>query len=276
MSNSYPRVEVHSRAEWRHWLTDHHHESSGIWLVTHKKAAGPSHVPYNDGVEEALCFGWVDSVPRKLDETRSQLLLTPRKPTSRWSRANRERVERLMAAGQMMPPGIDLVEQAKAAGTWTALADVENLVEPTDLSAALDSLPSARSAWDNFPPSARRGILEWILSAKRAPTRAARISETAQLAARGERANQWRRKNSEASQSPTRALAQSTIPAGDRKRFANPSRPVHGFSTVDPQPKGIDAVKAPSMKACTGEPVNTMSLPRRVRSFAESWPGIER
>ncbi len=199
MSDSYPRVEVRSRSDWRGWLIDHHQTSSGIWLVTHKKAAGGTHVPYNDVVEEALCFGWVDSLPRKLDETRSQLLLTPRKPTSRWSRANKERIERLVAAGQMMPAGIDAVEQAKAAGTWTALDEVENLVEPDDLRAALDSHPSARAAWDSFPPSARRGILEWILSTKRAPTRAARIAETAQLAARGERANQWRRKDSDGS-----------------------------------------------------------------------------
>ena len=160
--------------------------------MTWKKGSGGPHVPYGDVVEEALCFGWVDSLPRKLDDQRSQLLVTPRKPGSRWSKLNRERVERLSAAGRMAPAGLAVVEAAKADGTWTALDAVEALEEPGDLRAALDAEPEARRQWDAFPRSTRRGILEWILAAKRPETRAARVRETAEQAARGVRANQWR------------------------------------------------------------------------------------
>jgi len=186
------QVTVGSREEWRRWLEEHHATSRGVWLVTWKKDSGGPYLPYDDVVEEALAFGWVDSLPRKLDDRRSMLLVTPRKPASNWSRVNKERIERLTAAGLMAPAGQAVVDAARASGTWTALDDVENLVEPDDLRAALDADPEARRQWDAFPRSARRGILEWLLNAKTAPTRAKRVEEIARLAARGERANQWR------------------------------------------------------------------------------------
>lgn len=186
------QVQVESRAEWRGWLEAHHATSDGVWLVTWKQHSGRPRVPYDEVVEEALCFGWIDSLGRKLDDERSQLLVTPRKRRSNWSRANKERVERLLAQGLMAPAGLAVVETAKRDGTWTALDDVENLVEPDDLRAALDADPEARRHWDAFPRSARRGILEWLLNAKTEGTRTKRIREIATLAARGERANQWR------------------------------------------------------------------------------------
>ncbi len=208
MADAYPQVPIASRDEWRAWLAEHHGDSRGVWLVTFKKGSGGPHVPYDDVVEEALAFGWVDSLPRRLDDERTQLLVTPRKRRSRWSKVNRERVERLVAAGRMAPAGLAVVEQARADGTWTALdavealeepADlraaldgVENLEEPDDLREALDAVPQARRHWDAFPRSARRGILEWILAAKRPATRERRVRETAELAGRGIRANQWR------------------------------------------------------------------------------------
>ncbi len=186
------QVTVESREQWRAWLEAHHGSSPGIWLVTWKKASGRPHLPYDDVVEEALAFGWVDSLPRKLDDDRSQLLITPRKAGSNWSRLNKERVERLLAAGLMAPAGLAVVEAARADGSWTALDDVENLVEPEDLRAALDAEPEARRHWDAFPRSVKRGILEWLRNAKTPATREKRVRETAELAARGERANQWR------------------------------------------------------------------------------------
>jgi len=185
-------VTVETRAQWRAWLEANHADRDGVWLVTWKKGSGRPHLGYDGIVEEALAFGWVDSLPRKVDEQRSKLLVTPRKPRSNWSRANKERIERLTAAGLMAPAGLAVVEAAKRSGTWTALDDVENLVEPDELRAALDADPEARRHWDAFPRSAKRGILEWILNAKTSPTRTKRIEETARLAARGERANQWR------------------------------------------------------------------------------------
>ena len=193
MSDAYERVEVTSREAWRAWLAANHAGSPGIWLVTYKKAEGDRYVSYDATVEEALCFGWIDSKSRGLDERRSMLLMTPRKRGSGWSRPNKERLERLFAAGQMEPAGIAMVEAAKADGSWTALDDIENLVEPDDLRAALDATPAAREHWDAFPRSTKRATLEWISLAKRPQTRAKRIEETATLAARGERANQWPR-----------------------------------------------------------------------------------
>jgi uncharacterized protein YdeI (YjbR/CyaY-like superfamily) len=193
VSDLYGTVEVTSRAEWRAWLAAHHASSPGVWLVTYKKAAGARYLPYADQVEEALCFGWVDSKARGLDAHRSQLLMTPRTPRSGWSRPNKERVARLAAAGLMAPAGLAGVRPAKANGAWSALDDVENLVEPVDLRAALDADARARAAWDAFPRSAKRAILEWIAAAKRPATRERRVAETARLAAEGVRANEWRR-----------------------------------------------------------------------------------
>lgn len=153
-------MEITSRAEWRAWLAEHHATSAGVWLVTYKKAAGDRHVTYDDTVEEAIAHGWVDSQARRLDEERSQLLMTPRRPRSGWSRSNKLRVERLSAAGLMAPAGLAAIETAKANGAWEALDAVENLSEPDDLRAALDADAAARRHWDAFPPSARRGILE--------------------------------------------------------------------------------------------------------------------
>ena len=143
-------------------------------------------------VEEALAHGWVDSQARRLDERRSKLLLTPRKPTSGWSRANKQRIERLTRAGLMTPAGLAAVEGAKANGAWSALDAVEELREPEDLRRALDGDADARRHWDGFPRSVKRGILEWIGAAKRAETRERRVAEIARLAAQGVRANQWR------------------------------------------------------------------------------------
>ncbi len=184
-------VEVTSRSELRSWLAAHHADSPGIWLVTWKKGRGP-HVPYDDVVDEALCFGWVDSRPGTVDTDRSRRLLTPRRPGSNWSRVNKARVARLTGAGLMEPAGLAVVDTAQRDGSWTALDAVEDLVEPDDLRAALDAEPGARPNWDGFPRSTRRAILEWILGARTPPTRARRITETATQAAAGIRANQWR------------------------------------------------------------------------------------
>ena len=192
-ADDYSEVTVRSRQEWRDWLAAHHEDAPGVWLVTYKKASGGPHVSYDDTVREALCFGWVDSQPRKVDDERSARLMTPRKSTSRWSKANKARIPDLEAQGLLAPAGEAAVAAARANGAWSALDDVEALVEPDDLAAALDAVPAARRSWDGFPPSARRGILEWILDAKRPATRQRRIAETVDEAAEGRRANRWPR-----------------------------------------------------------------------------------
>lgn len=192
MSDRYEQVEITSREQWRRWLGDHHHRSPGVWVVTYKKAPDAPHVPYDDIAEEAIAHGWVDSQPRKLDDRRSQLLVTPRKPKSSWSRVNKQRVKRLEKAGLMTDAGRAAIAAAKENGAWSALDDVENLVEPADLRAALDDDPDARRHWDAFPRSTKRGILEWISTAKKPETRNKRVTETAKLAADNIRANQPR------------------------------------------------------------------------------------
>jgi len=186
------RVEVNTRAGWRAWLARHHLESRGAWVVTWKKRSGGPHVPYPDLVEEALCFGWIDSRPAKLDEQRTMLLFTPRKPQSKWAATNKARVARLVRDAQMAPRGLELVALAKRTGTWDALDVVDRLEVPPDLVRALAAHPLAAAHFEAFPLSAKRGILEWILQAKRPETRARRIGETALLAARNERANTWK------------------------------------------------------------------------------------
>lgn len=189
-----PPDSVHplSRAEWRAWLEQNHTRASGVWLITYKKAAGQPRVEYDDAVEEALCFGWIDSKPNKLDHERSMLWFAPRKPGTGWSRPNKERVERMLAAGLMAPAGLAKVEAAQRDGSWSALDAIEALEIPPDLESALEANPPARQHWDAFPRSVKRGILEWIANARRPETRAKRVAETAELAAQNKRANQWR------------------------------------------------------------------------------------
>lgn len=195
MPKKPPDNSVHplSRSEWRDWLGANHARTEGVWLVTYKKATGEPRVDYDEAVEEALCFGWVDSKPNKLDEARSLLWFAPRKAGTGWSKPNKDRVERMMAAGLMAPAGLAKVETAKKDGSWTALDAVERLEIPDDLAAALDARGEARARWDAFPRSVKRGILEWIGNAKRPETRAKRVEETASLAEKNERANQWPR-----------------------------------------------------------------------------------
>jgi uncharacterized protein YdeI (YjbR/CyaY-like superfamily) len=181
-----------SRAEWRAWLEANHARTAGIWLVSYKKDTGKPRVEYDEAVEEAVCFGWIDSKANKLDDERSMLWMSPRKPGTGWSRSNKERVERLIAQGLMAPPGLAKIEAAKQDGTWNALDAVEALEIPADLAQALDAYPFARQNFEAFPRSVKRAILEWISTAKKPETRARRVEETARLAEENVRANQWR------------------------------------------------------------------------------------
>jgi uncharacterized protein YdeI (YjbR/CyaY-like superfamily) len=183
-------VHPETRAEWRRWLAANHAASDGVWVVSWKAATGRPVVPYAELVEEALCVGWIDSLANRLDDERHLQLMTPRKRGSGWSRSNKERVERLSAAGLMAPAGRAAVEAAKADGSWSALDDVENLIEPPELAAALDAVPPARASWDGFSPSSRKAVLQWIATARRPATRERRIAETVRLATEGRKANQ--------------------------------------------------------------------------------------
>lgn len=187
------RVEVASRTEWRQWLRTNHRRTTGIWLVTFKKQVANKHLPYAAIVEEALCFGWIDSLPRKLDAERTMLYLAPRKPRSVWSALNKRRVGALIANKRMTVAGLRKIEAAKADSSWSAIDAVEALVVPGDLMKALKARPCAMEHFNAFPPGSRKQILQWIHSARTEATRTVRIQEAAELAARNIRAT-WKPK----------------------------------------------------------------------------------
>ncbi len=205
-TGDYERVHLSDRRSWRRWLEKNHAIQRGIWLVFYKKATRKPSLEYEESVEEALCFGWVDSRTRRLDDERYMLMFTPRKPGSPWSRPNKERVERLVASGLMTPPGLAKIEEAQRNGAWTVYDAIEDLVIPDDpsafgqdrggaekngawtvyerhlaaaLAAALAEGTSAQETFEGFSISVRKNILWWIASARRPETRARRIAKTA-------------------------------------------------------------------------------------------------
>lgn len=182
-----PEVHAETRSAWRAWLEANHAAVPGVWLVSWRRGHGPR-VEYEEAVEEALCFGWIDSQGGNLDERRSRQYFAPRKAGSGWAATNKARVEKLIASGLMAPAGLAAIERAKANGSWTLLDAVEAGVIPDDLGAALDAAPPARANFEAFPKSAKRAMLEWTAQAKRPETRAARIRQIAERAAVNERA----------------------------------------------------------------------------------------
>lgn len=183
-----PYVHADDRATWRSWLEANHATARGAWLVTWWPQTGRPTLAYEAAVEEALCFGWVDSTGGRIDAERRKQYFAPRKPRSAWAATNKARVERLIAAGLMAPAGLAAIEQAKATGWWEILDSAERLEVPVDLGVALERRPPAAANFAGFPPSARKMHLAWIATAQRPETRAARITKVAEAAARNERA----------------------------------------------------------------------------------------
>lgn len=165
------------RATWRAWLQEHHLTAPGVWLIYYKQGSGKSRVPYADAVEEALCFGWIDSRPNKLDAERFMQLFSPRKPKSPWSKLNKARVERLMAQGLMAPAGLAVIEAAQRDGSWGAYDDIEELTMPLDITQALAANEAANRHFSAFGASAKKQLLWWVASAKQAETRVKRIAQ---------------------------------------------------------------------------------------------------
>jgi uncharacterized protein YdeI (YjbR/CyaY-like superfamily) len=173
-------------AEWREWLAAHGRTERSVWVVVRRDGAG---IGLAEAVEHALCFGWIDSKTLRRDATSTYQTFTPRNPRSTWSQVNRDRVERLLAAGLMAPPGQELIDLAHRTGTWDCLAEAQNGIIPADLQLELDRHPAAATHFTAFPPSSKRRILEWIAQAKRPETRTTRITQTITLATQNQRAN---------------------------------------------------------------------------------------
>jgi uncharacterized protein YdeI (YjbR/CyaY-like superfamily) len=165
------------RADWRGWLAANPDRSEGAWLVYRKRSSDLEGPTYDDLVEEALCFGWIDSVTRRVDEDRMIQWFSPRRPGGLWSALNKERIERLERDGLMTAPGRSVIDRAKADGSWSQTDQVDALVIPSDLEAAFDNTPEARAAYERLPNAAKKQLLWAIYSAKRPETRARRLAD---------------------------------------------------------------------------------------------------
>lgn len=191
LKNGIPTFYANSTESWRNWLISNSLKEKGVWLIIYKKGSGQPSTTYPEAVDEALCFGWIDSKPNKRDSKSFYQYFSKRNPKSNWSRVNKLKIEKLLKENKMAPSGLEMVEIAKTSGTWNALDDVENLVIPEDLQKKFNNNKVAFEYYEKFPRSTKRGILEWIFNAKRPVTRQKRIKETVDLAEQNIRANQY-------------------------------------------------------------------------------------
>ncbi len=171
-----------SRAQWRAWLAEYHDKKQSVWLLYYKKQAKQPTVSYSDAVDEALCFGWIDSKAKPVDALSYMQFFSRRKEKSVWSRVNKAKIERLTQAGLMAPAGFEAVAVAKSNGSWTLLDEAEALLVPADLEAALHSTPGAMDYFLGLSRTDKRNILQWLVLARRPETRQRRIDETASCA----------------------------------------------------------------------------------------------
>lgn len=184
-----PSFHANTRKEWRKWLDKYSESEKFVWLIIYHKSSATKSVDYEEAVEEALCFGWIDSVRNKRDSESSYLYFAPRKPKGNWSTSNKERVARLIKDGLMTPRGQALIDLAKQTGTWDTLTDAQNAVIPDDLQKLFAKNKTAFKNFQAFSASSKRLILEWIATAKRPETRKQRIEQTVELAAKNIKAN---------------------------------------------------------------------------------------
>lgn len=191
MPSARPKIETFqpkSRSEWREWLSANQSTAKVVWLIVVKKGSRTIGISYDEAVEEALCFGWIDSRTKTVDATRYKLQMTPRKPGSVWSKPNKQRIKKLMKDGQMTAVGLAKIKAAKKDGSWTRLEAIDRLEIPSDLMRAFEANPKAKRNFEGFGDSSKKVILYWISSAKRAETRRKRVEETVRLAAENHKA----------------------------------------------------------------------------------------
>lgn len=184
-ASDIPQFYPDSTKAWRKWLTKNHLTKDAVWLVLYKKKSGVPTISWSEAVDEALCFGWIDSKAMPVDEDKYIQFFCKRKAASTWSKINKDKIIRLMDAGLMMPAGLESIEKAKQNGSWTILDEVEELIIPEDLRSALKALPGSEDFFLGLSRSVRKAMLQWIVLAKQAATREKRIHEIASLAAQG-------------------------------------------------------------------------------------------
>jgi uncharacterized protein YdeI (YjbR/CyaY-like superfamily) len=182
MAKDLMTLDVRTRGDWRRWLEKHHGSSAGIWLLRHKQHTGVESMPHEDLVREALCYGWVDSLIKRIDESRFAIKVTPRKPTSKWSDINRKRWKQLKAAGELAPPGL---AAAPTGNTYVPRPRVPEL--PAYVAKALKTSARAWQYFQALAPTHRRDFVVWIHTAKRPETRERRIRESIELLSAGKK-----------------------------------------------------------------------------------------
>jgi uncharacterized protein YdeI (YjbR/CyaY-like superfamily) len=174
-----------NKQEWRKWLELNHKDKDAVWVIFYKVKSQKHNLSWSDSVDEALCFGWIDSTKRALDDERFIQYFSKRKAKSNWSKINKDKVKVLIAQGLMQQAGYKSIEIAKENGSWTILDNVEALVAPEDLIESFDTNPDAKEFYDSLSNSAKKMILYWLSSAKRTATREKRISEIIENANKG-------------------------------------------------------------------------------------------
>ncbi len=192
MTKTLQEVSCKNRTALRTWLQQNYRQKESVWLIIHKENSTQGTLSYNDAVEEALCFGWIDSKPNKLDDETYKLLYSPRKNKSVWSKVNKEKIKQLLKDGLMQPAGMEKINAAKKDGSWAALDAVEALQMPAELAGAFKKNKTAQKNFSAFPAGVRKQIFWWIASAKRVETKNKRVAETVALAQKNIRANQYR------------------------------------------------------------------------------------
>ena len=180
-----------SRAHWREWLNENQDKVPSIWLIQYRQKSGVPTLTWSEAVDEALCFGWIDSTKRPIDDQKFMQFFTRRKPDSTWSKINKDKVDRLIAEELMMPAGLRTIEIAKENGSWTILDSVEALHIPGDLTAAFIAHPGSEAYFESLSKSIKKQLLYWVISAKREETRSKRILEIVENAAQNKKPKQF-------------------------------------------------------------------------------------
>lgn len=179
ISTFYPSTQ----ADWREWLQENHLSKQSVWLIYYKKKSKVPSISWSEAVDEALCFGWIDSTARPINDEMYMQFFTKRKATSVWSKINKDKVEKLINEGKMSEAGFASIEKAKQNGSWTILDSAEELFIPDDLEAAFQANEGSKDFFMSLSKSVRKAILQWLVLAKQQITRQKRINEIAELAA---------------------------------------------------------------------------------------------
>lgn len=180
-----------SQQQWRQWLEENHRSKQAVWLVHYKKKSGVPTISWSEAVDEALCFGWIDSVRKTLDSETFVQFFSKRKPNGTWSKVNKEKIRQLVEAGLMTQAGLESIETAKQNGSWTILDEVEELILPNDLEIEFNTQPGSKDFFLSLSRSVRKAMLQWLVLAKQPETRQKRIREIVELAAQKQKPNRF-------------------------------------------------------------------------------------